>query len=132
MPLVMIDRNGPPEAQTYPVILCDRCNRPVENRGLALWFTRYRPRESSRVYFVHKGRCDRILTSALVTGCYPPGDGWIDLTRELADALGQLAYNYDHPIGADPAVRAGQVEYVAADNHGGWRIGNTDKTKEDL
>lgn len=113
--LTLVNRNGPPETQTCPVILCEACRKPIHGSGNAVWFEYwdddYTDLERSRVYFVHKGPCDRKLEAAHARSC--PGRSapahpnqcfrhyrWY----ELSDFLDHLGHNFHVELSTGPGV----------------------------
>lgn len=79
-----------------PVVLCDVCGLPIDKAaaGNVLWWEQEwaivpRPDgvSTGRLYFVHKGRCDRTLD--------PGSDAF---SREMDEFMAQLARNYAEPI----------------------------------
>jgi hypothetical protein len=66
MPFSMVERNGPPDTQMCPAIVCDGCGSPINRSddALVLWKPGReadgRPSPST-FRFVHQGRCDTLV-----------------------------------------------------------------------
>lgn len=132
-PIVIVPGNGQPAAQTGPTLLCDACGTPIhsgegrrdpetgqpkDRPSIATWWDRYveentdepgHPRpESSPMFHVHKGRCDRAFTK-YVQRFYPAEDGWGNRWRPADDVFRQLGHNMAHPLEDDPQLGTAKV-----------------------
>ncbi len=111
MPFSMIERNGPPDAQLCPAIVCDGCGSPInrDDAALVLWKPGREPdgRPSpSEFRFVHQGRCDRLVEQQ-------HGHHY---SQELSQFMDQLVHNYATPFRVEP-----EVEYIAP-SPSMWRL----------
>ena len=126
MPIVSVPRNGPPEAMSCPVMLCDGCGDRIHQGGtefeapdrarrpgMAVTWSRYVGHdtdgpahtrlESSPMFFIHKGQCDRAFR-AYGEQFYPLEDGWTQLWDDIEGVMQQLAHNMTHPFEDDPEL----------------------------
>jgi hypothetical protein len=71
MPIVMVHKHG----RNCPTIVCNACEEPVTEHGNVLWD----PDRPDRLYYAHKGRCDR----AIVAQCRPALLCWEELGHFL-------------------------------------------------
>jgi hypothetical protein len=133
MPIVIVARNGPPEATHCPVLLCDACgarihtgNRHVspgtahkEDRpGIGVDWGRYpegdgpgsERLESLPMFYVHKGHCDQAFRK-YGEQFYRLDDGWSQRWQDVDELFEQLLHNMSHPFEEDPELSTGKVLY---------------------
>ena len=66
--------------------------------------------ESSPLFYVHPGACDRTHREYLER-FYRPDDGWVNTWDDIRDVIKQLVHNTSHPLESDPALASGEVVY---------------------
>jgi hypothetical protein len=114
MPLVMFDRNGPPEAMACPGVICDYCGEFVTGDGNVEWFKRCDDEMGpiiSPFYFTHSDSCS--LSFSREKGETTYSDGWLPHRIRLSQFLRYLQHNLAHRFEEDRAVGMGEAEYVA-------------------
>lgn len=83
-----------PGAKMYPAIICNTCDEPVHGGGLLAWKVPEVPADGDKwvrrwqAMFFHKGNCIRAAEQK-VGHLY---------TQELAEALANITYNFEHPF----------------------------------
>jgi hypothetical protein len=108
MGINFVDMNGPPEARSMAVFMCDVCQEPIlgPNSGLLVWCREWsddgnRHPHITVVSSVHKGECDRIWEATV-------GAGKGTLSREIESVVKDLRLNAGTPFEPER-----EVEYVA-------------------
>lgn len=111
MGLTIIDMNGPPEARSMAVFLCDICNDPIlgPRAGNVVWLREHPPSDQKRhrvfgFASVHKGACDDAWTARARREHPEAVEQWDD----IADVAGQVLFHAQHDLDPEPGV-----EYVA-------------------
>ena len=133
MPIVFVHRNGPPAPQLCPMVLCEVCGERIyQNRassldapehalqpGIATIWARYiepstQPShtrlESSPLFYVHKGECDRTY-GRYIAQFHRPDDGWVNTWNDIREVIKQLTHTVTEPLENDPELATGNVVY---------------------
>jgi len=66
--------------------------------------------ESSPLFYVHKGECDRTYGRYIAQFCRPD-DGWVNTWNDIREVIKQLTHTVTEPLENDPELATGNVVY---------------------